>query len=165
MGHHMSPISRELLLDAYSLEKSSYPEDEAANLEGITYRFDNSRDYFHQLTDSTGKLIGFINGTLCKGRELEHNSMSNHDPLGRTLCIHSVVVTSEFRRKGIGLNMLKNYIKTCEITGSVDLMLLLCHDHLISFYKAAGFKLIGPSKVQHGSILWYDMSLELPTNR
>eukprot|EP00919_Chromeraceae_sp_WS-2016_P041507 GHVR01098929.1.p1 GENE.GHVR01098929.1~~GHVR01098929.1.p1 ORF type:complete len:102 (+),score=10.73 GHVR01098929.1:40-306(+) len=80
MGHHMSPISRELLLDAYSLEKSSYPEDEAANLEGITYRFDNSRDYFHQLTDSTGKLIGFINGTLCKGRELEHNSMYNHDP-------------------------------------------------------------------------------------
>jgi hypothetical protein len=64
----------------------------------------NAPEYFYgafmDTNEHQNQLIGFVNGTLSSGPSLEHDSMTRHDPKGRTLCIHSVVIAPELRRRG-----------------------------------------------------------------
>jgi predicted GNAT family acetyltransferase len=48
---------------------------------------------------------------LTSQRELEEETMSSHNPSGKYLCIHSVVVIHGHRRQGIATNLLKMYVK------------------------------------------------------
>jgi len=123
-----------------ALEAASYPEDEAASETGIRFRQQHAGAFF-QVARVGGdtQLVGFVNGTLSKGEQLEHESMSAHDPDGSLLCIHSVVcghvvqgwywtlpiwrrallcvqvVDGAFRRRGIASAMLKQYVRyVCE---------------------------------------------------
>ncbi|GJJ75246.1 guanine nucleotide exchange factor [Entomortierella parvispora] len=41
--------------------------------------------------------------------------------------------------------------------GQLDRVLLITHKELIGLYAGAGYQLIGPSKVEHGPDLWYEM--------
>ena len=45
-----------------------------------------------------------------QGEELRDETMSDHDPLGSTLCIHSVVTAAAMRRRGVAQTMLREYI-------------------------------------------------------
>lgn len=61
--------------------------------------------------DQTGmaadEIVGYTCGTCCKGNTLTHETMSEHDPEGTTLCVHSVCVRGDKQRQGIALKMLK----------------------------------------------------------
>ena len=78
-----------------ALEAASYPADEAASDAKIRYRQQHAGAFFSAAfvnsEESGDVLVGFVNGTLTASQELEEDSMSEHDPLGKTLCIHSVV--------------------------------------------------------------------------
>ena len=52
-------------------------------------------------------MAGYVCGTCCQGSELTHESMTEHDASGQTLCIHSVVVSDKFRRRGYATALLK----------------------------------------------------------
>ena len=91
---------------AFALEAASYPADEAATLENLQLRAEVAGEYFWGVSEG-GALEGFICGTLTCGDTLTEESMSAHDPAGKTLCIHSVVVAEERRRLGLGSAMLK----------------------------------------------------------
>lgn len=41
--------------------------------------------------------------------------------------------------------------------GQLNRVLLITHKELISLYAGAGYQLTGPSKVEHGPELWYEM--------
>ena len=45
-------------------------------------------------------LVSYVCGTLTTGTTLTHESMSEHDPSGTTLCVHSVVTCGSSRREG-----------------------------------------------------------------
>lgn len=60
-----------------------------------------------------------IVATLSSSKELTHESMSSHDPKGTSLCIHSVVVTREYQRKGIALSALRAYIDLIKMNNKV----------------------------------------------
>lgn len=88
-GLQLKKLPPEDVDEAYKIERDSYPSDEAATLEGMTYRQKNAGLYFYGLYMATSnRLIGFVNGTCCHGRDLEHDTMSNHEEGGETLCIH-----------------------------------------------------------------------------
>ena len=91
---------------AFALEAASYPADEAATLENLQLRAEVAGEYFWGVSEGSA-LEGFICGTLTCGDTLTEESMSAHDPAGKTLCIHSVVVAEERRRLGLGSAMLK----------------------------------------------------------
>ena len=91
---------------AFAIEAVSYPADEAATLENLQLRAEVAGDYFWGVSEGDA-LEGFVCGTLTCGDTLTEESMSVHDPAGTTLCIHSVVVTEERRRLGLGSAMLK----------------------------------------------------------
>ena len=94
------------------LEAASYPADEAASPENLALRQREAGDYFWAAVDKKDdSLVGFICGTRAHGTSLTHESMEKHEPRGRLLCVHSVVVKECFRRRGVALEMLREYVR------------------------------------------------------
>ena len=137
------------------MEAASYPSDEAASREGISMRIREAGDFFYAAREEPGtprgRILGFVNGTKAAGGRLTHETMSRHDAEGTLLCIHSVVVCGECRRRGIGSRMLREYVDAIRRAGLVREMRLLCKEHLIGFYEAAGFEYVSVSEVVHGA--------------
>ncbi len=114
-------------------------------------------------------------GTLVAG-ELTEESMSAHDPLGTTLCIHSVVIEEAYRRLGFAKAMLKEYVQRVQALvdesrkdrsssggpyRKVNKIALICKAGLVGLYASCGFKEVGPSAVVHGQDPWIDMVMEI----
>merc|ERR1719171_3102678 len=111
----------------------------------------------------SAELLGFVNGTLSASEELEHETMSAHDPTGTSLCIHSVVIAEPYRRQGLARAMLRQYLMAAPCTmPHLKRVLLICKNNLIPFYESVGFELLGESKVVHGQDKWFDMRYLCP---
>lgn len=102
------------------------------------------------------RLIGFICSTLSESESLTHESMTTHNPEGKTICIHSVCVDPGYQRQKVGSALLEEYVRRWT-NGPYDGISLIAHEELINFYVAAGFKLIGESEVVHGSKPWFEL--------
>lgn len=93
--------------------------------------------------------------------------MSTHESDGTSVCIHAVLVSSEYQRRGVAVAMIQEYIarlrKANAATGTLKYMrvLLLAHEELRSLYEMAGFRWDGRSEVVHGSRPWYEFRIEL----
>jgi GNAT superfamily N-acetyltransferase len=149
------------------LEAASYPFDEAASLSTLEYRCRHASAYFlcailtvaipsgdkgpaalntaDAATDHD-TIVGFICGTKC--RAFTHESMRQHEPHGKLLAIHSVVVAEPYRRRGIATKMLREYIDRirrvddtlAETTTATQTIVLLSKKHLLPFYINCGFR-------------------------
>jgi len=109
-----------------------------------------------------GKIIGFVTGTRC--RTFDKESMRTHNPAGKLLAIHSVVVSEEYRKKGIGTQILENYLqalKKLKLKYPIEKVVLITKMQNIGFYLRSGFGVLGKSKISHGEELWYDCELKL----
>jgi ribosomal protein S18 acetylase RimI-like enzyme len=193
-----APDAARDLAEVAAREAASYPEDEAASVESLERRMRDAPDFFRlwisenkgaegaaepspereALGDDAGddgadgsnseSLLGFVCGTRWNEDSLGDDSMGGHDPAGGSLCIHSVVVGEEHRRRGVGLAMVRafvNYIRGGLASGGafsgLKRILLICKRQLVSFYSAAGFHLRGRSVVVHGKDPWFEMCLPL----
>eukprot|EP00698_Gefionella_okellyi_P021081 TRINITY_DN6722_c0_g1_i1.p1 TRINITY_DN6722_c0_g1~~TRINITY_DN6722_c0_g1_i1.p1 ORF type:complete len:179 (-),score=13.67 TRINITY_DN6722_c0_g1_i1:207-704(-) len=146
--------------EIFQIETDGFPADEAASRSTLAFRIENAQNVFLCAFElDTNGLLGYVCGTLTTGDTLEHDSMTTHNPTGRTLCIHSVSVRRELWRQGLGLLILRQYMEHMRHE-EIDRAFLLCHSELIGFYTAAGFTLIGKSHVVHGPDAWYDMKCE-----
>jgi guanine nucleotide exchange factor len=88
--------------------------------------------------------------------------MSEHEPEGTVLCVHSVSVDESFRRRGVAVRMLKVYHDFVrETTPHVKELRLISKEYLTDLYKAAGYSLVGPSAVVHGVDPWMEMRAPL----
>ena len=149
---------------ALDIELASYPSDEAASLNSLTFRQANALECFRgaYIEDV---LIGFICGTRTKDVRLTHDSMDEHISNGKSLCIHSVVIDKKFRKKGYGKFMLKEYIKYIEensVKFGINKLLLISKIHLVHvFYEACGFKLIEKWGFTHGKDDWYECEYDI----
>jgi len=145
----------------YEIESSSYPSDEAASLSSLEYRQSNASPYF-QLLVIDDAIVGFVCATRCN--QFDEESMSTHSDTGCLLAIHSVVIREEYRRKGLGTQMLKRYLETIEdenIDGSIQSIVLLAKSNLLGFYVSCGFQVNRPSPIVHGKELWYELEKKL----
>ncbi|GAB9477979.1 hypothetical protein Gpo141_00015196, partial [Globisporangium polare] len=111
--------------------------------------------------EEEAELVGFVNGTLTASEELTDESMSEHDPLGSTLCIHSVVVDGAHRRKGLASAMLKQYVRdVVEQQAHVGRIVLIAKAYLVSFYVSCGFSVTKLSPVVHGQDPWFELAID-----
>lgn len=93
--------------------------------------------------------------------------MSTHVPASSSVCIHSVCVSANHRRNGVGLGLLKEYLTRLEDARReerYERVLLIAHQELRPFYAKAGFEWVGESQVTHGSRPWYEMRKILGTS-
>ena len=161
------------------IELASYPSDEAASMESLTYRQQNAPNYFLCACASNNdddQIIGFICSTRCNTFE-DEDAMSTHDPNGQLLAIHSVVVDEQYRRQGIATKMLQFYIQMVQeqekekipptsssADSPIESIVLLAKSHLLGFYvQGGGFRVNRPSPIVHGKELWYELELPLAT--
>lgn len=111
------------------------------------------------------ELVGYVCATLSPSMSLTHESMATHVPGSASVCIHSVCVAKNHRRKQIALNLLKEYISRLETARTAgkpyERVLLITHELLRQLYERAGFEWAGKSNVVHGSEPWYEMRKEL----
>lgn len=124
--------------------------------------FTTSHEDNRNSLNGIGQIIGFITGTRC--RTFDEQSMKSHDPTGKLLAIHSVVVSEEFRKKGIGTQMLENYLqalKKMKLKHPIEKVVLITKMKNIGFYLRAGFGVLGKSKICHGKDTWYDCEYKL----
>ncbi|KAJ7864984.1 acyl-CoA N-acyltransferase [Mycena olivaceomarginata] len=158
-------VPAEDLDQAIQIEIQGFPPDEAATLEAFKLRQSLAKDLFlgayidHQL-------VGYVCSTLSPDTSLTHDSMSKHIPGSSSVCIHSVCVSSDSKRQGVGLNLLREYIARLETahrekSAPYERILLITHENLRQFYEKAGFEFVGPSAVVHGSQPWYEMRIVL----
>lgn len=154
----------------YEIEKSSYPEDEAASLETLLFRQKNASLYFRcAYHDETKALVGFICATRCM--EFTKDSLYNHTPNGRLLIIHSVAIDHKYRRLGYGKTMLREYLnhsialnKAVSAAAPIESIMLMAKSNLLTFYISSGFRVNQISPIQHGKDLWYELEYILPRN-
>lgn len=168
------PCSPEDLPAVAEMEANSYPPDEKASPESLAFRQQNANEFFlvgmarsdaqaGELGETPAEdvLVSYVCGTLTSGTTLTHESMSEHDPSGTTLCVHSVVTCGSRRREGIGTKTLRAYCRwVAAHYENVDAIVLLCKRRLVGFYEGAGFKMVGESSVVHGADQWYEMRLK-----
>ncbi|ORX99722.1 acyl-CoA N-acyltransferase [Basidiobolus meristosporus CBS 931.73] len=151
---------------AYELESEGYDPSEAATLEKLEYRQRVAPELFlgSYLDD---QLIGYVVSTLTTKTHLTHESMSEHHPSGKTVCVHSVCVDKRFLRKGYATQLVKEYIKRLQEANQraeekkFDRIVLIAHDYLIPLYEKCGFILVGESEVIHGPEKWYELQIPL----
>ncbi|CAG8698388.1 7330_t:CDS:2, partial [Dentiscutata heterogama] len=144
---------------AFQLELEGFPPEEAFTLERYTYIQKAAPTlllgaYLSDSTSSNKLLIGFIMSTLADAPKFTKESMSYHNPFGKTVCIHTVCVDKLYQRRGVALYMLKEYIKRLknesqnkDVDGKYERVALISHKHLIPLYQKAGFILKGESEI------------------
>ncbi|KAJ1832620.1 hypothetical protein IWW55_000909 [Coemansia sp. RSA 2706] len=151
---------------AWPLEASGYPEDEAASLDALLYRFNAAPHLFFGAFTSSGDLVGYVVSTQTSAPLVTHESMSTHDAQGTTGCVHSVCVASAWQRKGLATKLLRLYTESVREYNqraevAVNRLALISHKYLLPLYEKAGYRVLGVSDVVHGSEPWFDCVLDL----
>ena len=158
----------------YLVEVASFPEDEAASLEGMLERAAVTGPLFIVAYDASGKWesdnnkpLGFVNCTFTNATELSHHAMDEALVEGTTVVIQSVTVAEQYRRQGLAGAMLRHWLEEArgalvgpDKTTRVTLALLICKEHLISFYASCGFTYKRVSPIVHGKDTWHEMSYD-----
>lgn len=142
------------MCEVSTLESSSFPSDEAASDQTIRERQQVAGKYFLVMKGTnSSEVIGFVNGTCIEGETITHESMTDHNPDGKTLVIHSVTVSSRHRKEGCGTRLLKKYVEyVTDCCPEIHLILLLSKAYLLRFYVSCGFQLVCLSPVHHGKV-------------
>ncbi|KAL5532330.1 hypothetical protein ACEPAF_5900 [Sanghuangporus sanghuang] len=152
---------------AHNLLKQEFPEGEAATLEQFKMRQEFAPSLFlgaflpPPSEDSKRVIIGFVCATRSKLPTSTGESIEKHDPNGSSVCIHAVVVASQYQRCGIALALLKEYVARMRIDGSTNRLLLICNENTRALYEKAGFEYVEPSPVVHGPLPWGEMRIIL----
>ncbi|KAG1448079.1 hypothetical protein G6F56_009050 [Rhizopus delemar] len=149
-------------------EEESYHPDEAASKEQLRTRIgyaSHSGPELFMVARDSDKIAGFLCSTLTHSDLVTDESMSAHEPEGRTICLHSVCVAPDMRKRGIATDLLKNWIAQLKEINTqkkkYDRIAIMSRPSLMSFYENVGFVNKGQSKVVHGPEPWIDCVLEL----
>lgn len=149
--------------EMWAVEAASYPEDEAASLEALSFRMNHVPQLF-LVAFSGCEVVGFICGTRGVGDRLEEEALSSDDPQGKTALIHSVCVREDRRGAGLATRLLAAYVahlREQAARGELELAMLCCKAPLRDFYRRAGFGCVGLSAFVHGRDPWWDMKMVL----
>lgn len=95
-----------------------------------------------------------------KEEHLSHTSMSNHVPNGSYVALHSLCVSREWRRRGVGSGLLREYLERVRTEDGVKGVRLITHEDLRKLYEGVGFQWRGKSEVVHGGKDWFEMSID-----
>ena len=98
---------------ALAIETASYPADEAATADLLRIVAHAGGAFVGMYDDSGEENLGRSGRT--QDRSLGEETMSKHDasPLATTLCVHSVVVREDMRRRGLATRMLGGTCAMC----------------------------------------------------
>lgn len=143
------------------IEAVCFPPAEAAQPDDVRARFAAFPENFF-VFEKDGRIAGFINGCTTDAPELPdalYHDASLHRPDGAYQTVFGLDVLPEYRKNGIGGQLIRHYVATARARGKKGVV-LTCKDHMIRFYERAGFTCKGVSASSHGGAKWNDMLIE-----
>lgn len=158
----LRPIRGDELQTAHALELACYPIEAAAAREAFAYRQQHFPGYFWSAWQE-GELIGLACGVRTADSSCESDAVKSAHGAeldGRYLCVLSVAVDGTRRRQGIGNALMEALIRQAKADG-LEMVVLMCEEHLIEFYERLGFRHEGRSASEHGGLHWHEMKLRL----
>ncbi len=143
------------------IEKTCFPEAEAASRMAIFLRLKEFADHFW-IIEADGKAIGFIDGAVTDEITIDDSMFEDaslHKPDGDYQAVFGLNVLPEYRRNGYGAMLMQALIDDAKAAGRKG-CILTCKETLIHYYEKFGYVNQGISKSEHGGAVWYDMLLE-----
>ncbi|NOU70126.1 GNAT family N-acetyltransferase [Paenibacillus sp. LMG 31458] len=147
---------------AYEIETAVFSKEAAATLEAFQMRKHVFGSYFLVAENELDRqIIGVTNSVKIYNKELANDSIkqeTQHAEEGQYLCVLTIAVHPSYQRRGVATELLQRII---EIARKDDLkgIVLMCEEHLISFYEKNGFLYVAPSASKHAGIQWHEMNL------
>lgn len=144
------------------IEASCFPPAEAASREAVLERIAAFPENFF-VAETEGKIIGFINGGNSDQPTLPdafYHDITMHRPDGAYQTVFGLNVLAEYRRNGIGEQLVRRYVEAARERGKKG-VILTCKEQKIHFYEKIGFTCYGVADSSHGGAVWYDMKLML----
>lgn len=142
-------------------------EDECYNKQGATRKRIERRirEYPEgfMVAVSGEKVAGFINSGCIHADDIKNENLKDlkgHDSSGKNRVIFSLAVRPCFQGMGISRLLMEKFILESRKVKK-SLVLLICREHLISFYKRFGFVYRAPSIATYGGFTWHEMVLNL----
>lgn len=146
------------------LEVQSYPPNEAASSLLLEYRIVIAHNLCYvAFLEGMREIIGFIVGTAAPSETstITSDTLRDHYPPGNVLCIHSIVIRRDLRRKGLGSQMLQAYLSKVRAQTKIKKVLLLSKPHMLPFYLSHGFNDRGEWKLSTRNSKRNELSLML----
>lgn len=143
------------------IEAVCFPPAEAAQPDDVRARYAAFPENFF-VFEQDGRIAGFINGCTTDAPDLPdalYHDTSLHRPDGAYQTVFGLDVLPEYRKNGIGGQLIRHYVATARARGKKGVV-LTCKDHMIRFYERAGFTCKGVSASSHGGAKWNDMLIE-----
>ena len=143
------------------IEAVCFPPAEAAQPDDVRARYAAFPENFF-VFEQDGRIAGFINGCTTDAPELPdalYHDASLHRPDGAYQTVFGLDVLPEYRKNGIGGQLIRHYVAVARARGKKGVV-LTCKDHMIRFYERAGFTCKGVSASSHGGAKWNDMLIE-----
>ncbi|MGO4273823.1 GNAT family N-acetyltransferase [Paenibacillus sp. TAF58] len=154
--------SNQEIRKAYEIETSVYSKEAAATLEAFYMRQHVFGAYFlvaeHELDH---QIIGVTNSVKIHNKDLADDSIKQEThPAedGQYLCVLTIAVHPSYQRRGVATKLLQRIVEIAKKDG-LNGIVLMCEEHLISFYEKNGFLYASPSSSQHAGIQWHEMNL------
>lgn len=150
--------------EAADIEAVCFPPNEACLKEHMLARIQAAGDLFLVAVDrKSGRLAGFLNGIATNEMSFRDDfftDASTHNPDGKTIMLLGLDVLPEYRRQGLGRELVFHYCRREEEKG-VRRMVLTCHADKVKMYKKFGFRDLGESASQWGGEQWHEMDIIL----
>lgn len=110
-----------------------------------------------------GRIAGFLTGIAVEEeafRDAFFKDATLHKEDGPHVMILGLDVLPEYRHRGLGTRLMKEYIRIEKGRGRKKLF-LTCHEDKISFYETMDYRNLGLSGSTWGGGTWYDMVCEI----
>lgn len=157
-------IKQEEAEEAAEVERICFPPNEACSKEHMIARIAVASDLFMVAIDrETGKIAGFLNGIATDEHQFKDEFFTdakNHKADGKNIMLLGLDVLPEYRKQGLGGELVYNYCRREQARGRMRLV-LTCLANKVKMYTKFGFRDMGESASVWGGEKWHEMDIIL----
>lgn len=146
---------------AVTIEQICFPPNEACSEKNMKARIAKASELFMVAVDKeTGKIAGFLNGLATNEysfRDEFFTDVNLYEPDGKNIMILGLDVLPEYRRQGLGRELMYQYLRR-ERENNRKIVILTCLKSKVKMYKKMGFDDRGIADSSWGGEEWHEMS-------
>ena len=146
---------------AVAIEQICFPPNEACSEQHMKERMRKAPELFLAAVDKeTGRIAGFLNGVATNENSFRDEFFTDadlHDPNGKNVMLVGLDVLPEYRRQGLGRELVFQYLRREREKGR-KMLVLTCLESKVEMYQKFGFKDSGIANSTWGGEEWHEMS-------
>lgn len=146
---------------AVAIEQICFPPNEACSEQHMKERMRKAPDLFLAAVDKeTGRIAGFLNGIATNEDSFRDEFFTDadlYDPNGKNIMLVGLDVLPEYRRQGLGRELVFQYLRREREKGR-NMLVLTCLESKVEMYQKFGFTDNGIANSTWGGEEWHEMS-------